>query len=185
MTMDMPKTVPTLNAEGCLLRAFHDEDLSLVLEASKDPFIPLITSVPADASIQQAQDWIALQHARVADGIGYPFVITAADSGEPLGQIGIWHHDVGPGRARIGYWVLGRHRGHRVAGRALYALANWGLTLPDVVRLELYIEPWNEGSWRAAESAGFQREGLLRSWEHVGAERRDMFMYSRLYSDQA
>jgi ribosomal-protein-alanine N-acetyltransferase len=185
MTTEMTRVVPTLGAEGCILRAFRQDDLSLVLEASRDPFIPQITSVPADASTQQAQHWIALQHARVVDGIGYPFVIAAADSDEPLGQIGIWHHDVGPGRARIGYWVLARHRRHRVAGRALEALASWGLTLPGIVRLELYVEPWNEGSWRAAESAGFQREGLLRSWEHVGTERRDMFMYSRLLSDAA
>ncbi len=43
--------------------------------------------------------------------------------------------------------------------------------------LELYVEPWNEGSWRAAESAGFTREGLLTHWQKVGDERRDMYMY--------
>lgn len=44
-------------------------------------------------------------------------------------------------------------------------------------RLQLYIEPSNVGSWRTAERAGYVREGLLRSWEVVGNERRDMFMY--------
>jgi RimJ/RimL family protein N-acetyltransferase len=180
----MPREVPTLEAEGLTLRAFRQEDdLSFVLEASRDPFIPQITSVPADAGTHEAREWIALQHARVSNGIGYPFVVTETDTGEPLGQIGIWRHDVGPGRARIGYWVLGRHRRRGVAKRALTAVADWGLRVPGVVRLELYVEPWNEGSWRAAENAGFQREGLLRSWEHVGAGRRDMFMYSRLRSD--
>ena len=59
-------------------------------------------------------------------------------------------------------------------------MSDWALSLDEVQRLELYVEPWNEGSWRAAERCGFQREGLLRSWQLVGDERNDMYMYSRL-----
>jgi [ribosomal protein S5]-alanine N-acetyltransferase len=65
----------------------------------------------------------------------------------------------------------------------LKALSEWGLTLDGVARLELYAEPWNEASWRTAERAGFNREGLLRSWREVGAERRDMYMYSLVPAD--
>ena len=61
----------------------------------------------------------------------------------------------------------------------------WGLSLPEIHRLELYVEPSNEGSWRAAERAGYVREGLLRSWQPVGGHRRDMYMYSRLFTDPA
>lgn len=57
-------------------------------------------------------------------------------------------------------------------------ITSWGATLPGVHRLELYVEPWNEGSWRAAEHVGYQSEGLMRSWEPVGNERKDMLMYS-------
>lgn len=42
------------------------------------------------------------------------------------------------------------------------------------------MEPWNEGSWRAAEQAGYEREGLLRAFKRVGGQPRDMYMYSRL-----
>jgi ribosomal-protein-alanine N-acetyltransferase len=59
------------------------------------------------------------------------------------------------------------------------------LTLPDVHRLELYVEPWNEGSLRAAERAGYTREGLLRRWQEVGGQRRDRYMYSRVPIDPA
>lgn len=62
-------------------------------------------------------------------------------------------------------------------------ISRWGLGLPDIHRLELYVEPWNEASWRAAEQVGYQREGLLRSWESIGDQRRDMYMYSLLRSD--
>ena len=56
--------------------------------------------------------------------------------------------------------------------------------MPGVERLELYVEPWNEGSWRAAEAAGYQREGLLRAWQRVGDARGDMYMYSILYASE-
>ncbi len=84
------------------------------------------------------------------------------------------------GRANVGYWVAARHRGQGVASRALGMISTWGPGLPSVHRLELYVEPWNEASWRSAEHAGYQREGLLRSWQVVGDERRDMYMYSLL-----
>lgn len=58
------------------------------------------------------------------------------------------------------------------------ALTTWAGSLPEVKRLELFVEPGNEGSWRVAEARGYQREGLLRSWQLVGAERRDMYVYS-------
>lgn len=46
--------------------------------------------------------------------------------------------------------------------------------------MELHVEPRNEASWHTAESCGFDREGLLRSWQRVGTTRRDMFVYGRL-----
>jgi RimJ/RimL family protein N-acetyltransferase len=49
----------------------------------------------------------------------------------------------------------------------------------------LYVEPWNVASIRTAEGAGFQREGLLRSWQEVGGVRKDMYMYSHLATDPA
>jgi len=69
-----------------------------------------------------------------------------------------------------------RRRGY--ARVALQALTTWALTHPEVQRLQLFVEPWNQGSWRAAEACGYQREGLLRGWERVGDNRKDMYAYS-------
>lgn len=122
-----------------------------------------------------------MQHERVRSGHGYSFAIADADTDRGFGQIGLWpgRH----GRASVGYWVAAFARRRGVAQQALHMLSDWGLTLPGLHRLELYAEPWNEGSWRAAERAGYVREGLLRSWELVGDQRRDMYVYSRLTTD--
>ncbi len=84
------------------------------------------------------------------------------------------------GRASIGYWIAPGFRRQGYAAAALGVLVDWASTLTEIKRLELYVEPWNEGSWRAAEACGFLREGLLRSWEQVGDERKDMYMYSSI-----
>lgn len=122
------------------------------------------------------------QHARLADGVGLSFAIADAATDAAPGQIGL--RPIGDsGRASVGYWVAARHRRRGVAAAALRALSAWALdTIPSIHRLELYVEPWNEGSRRTAGASGYLREGLMHGWERVGPERRDMAMYSRLRS---
>ena len=86
--------------------------------------------------------------------------------------------DADHGRASVGYWIARPYRGRGHAGDALRTLVRWAVTLPGIHRLELYVEPWNVASARTASGAGFVREGLLRSWQTVGDERRDMDMYA-------
>ncbi len=87
------------------------------------------------------------------------------------------------GRAGIGYWISPAQRRRGYATAALRMLVGWASAIEGVERLELVVEPWNEGSWRAAEAAGFVREGLLRRWERVGGVSRDMYMYAYLPTD--
>ena len=76
-------------------------------------------------------------------------------------------------------------RGHGIAATALRAVTTWGLSELRIPRLQLSVEPSNTASIRTAERAGYQREGLLRQWQEIGGERRDMFMYSMLRADLA
>jgi RimJ/RimL family protein N-acetyltransferase len=165
------------------LRPFTLADIEAVREASQDPHIPLITTVPATFTEDQGRRFIERQWDRAAQGTGYSFAIADADTDRGVGQIGLWLKDVGEGRASIGYWVVRSARGHRAAASALQALALWALHDLQVPRLELHVEPWNLASITTAERAGFQREGLLRSWQEVGGARKDMYMYARLPGD--
>ena len=176
--------IPRLRSASLVLRAFTTADAALVVEAGADPMIPLITTVPAaPADAAAVLAFIERQHDRARSGQGYSFVIADAVNDDGLGQIELWPH--AHGRASIGYWIAASARRRGFATEALRMVSQWGLTLPRLHRLELYVEPWNEGSWRAAERVGYTREGLLRSWESVGGERRDMYMYSLLPTDPA
>lgn len=145
-----------------------------------DPLIPLITTVPTSGSRLDALAFIARQHNRLATGAGYSFAIESIEQNSAVGSIGLWLRDIDEGRASIGYWVAPRFRRRGYVVAALQALTTWALSLDEVGRVHLYVEPWNEGSWRAAQRCGYEREGLLRSWQVVGDERRDMVIYSAL-----
>lgn len=175
--------LPRLSYPPLVLRAFITADAALVVEAAGDPLIPLITTVPTTDEADSVLAFLDRQHERAASGQGYSFAIADSATDQGLGQIGLW--PLSNGRASIGYWVATSARRRGVARHALRIVSAWGLTLPDVHRLELYVEPWNEGSWRAAERAGYAREGLRRAWQEVGGKRRDMYMYSRLPTNPA
>ncbi|MGI8748310.1 MAG: GNAT family N-acetyltransferase [Deinococcus sp.] len=186
--MDAPLPLVTLSAGRFTLRPFGPGDQGLIQEAGHDPLIPLITSVPSPCDAPGAQAFILRQHVRLTSGEGYSLAIAEGNGAEgedsvAVGQIGLWLQSGGQGRASVGYWVVESARRRGAAGQALRAVSRWGLTLPGIERLELYVEPWNEGSWRTAEGVGYRREGLLRSWQRVGERRRDMYMYSLLASD--
>ena len=174
----LPKEMPRLERPPVTLRGFEPRDVPVVISVAGDPLVPLITTVPTSGRVADAEAFIERQHDRLRTGQGYSFAVADSATDEAVGQIGLSVRDLGAGRTTAGYWVAPAHRRRGYACAALAALTEWAFTLDEVARLQLYVEPWNEGSWRTAERCGYQREGLLRSWELVGTERKDMFMYS-------
>lgn len=175
--------MPRLEEPPLVLRAFADTDTSLIQCAACDPLIPLITTVPTSVDTEEALAFITRQHDRAIRGDGYSFAIADSVTDQAYGQIGLWLDDLPQGRASIGYWVAVPYRRRGWARRALALISRWALGLSAVKRLQLYVEPWNTGSWYTAQRVGYIREGLLRSWQSVGNVRRDMYIYSLLPTD--
>ncbi|GAA1921496.1 GNAT family N-acetyltransferase [Streptantibioticus ferralitis] len=176
-----PLVVPHLPAGDFSLRAWSLRDLGLVREASADPYIPRITTVPSVYSEAAAVSFVQRQWQRAASGEGFTFVIVRNRDDRAVGAASF--RPLGEGRASLGYWVAASARGQGAALSAVRAMSTWGLSTLGLDRLELYVEPWNTGSLRTAERAGFHREGLLRGWREIGGERRDMVMYALLPGD--
>jgi len=176
---DLPPWPTTPVAYGpVVLREFSAFDLPLALELSTDPYVPLIGSLPAHASTQEALAWVDRQRGRRAEGVGFSFAIADAGTDKAVGTIGLWLANLAQGRASAGYSIAPSARGRGVAAAALTALTSFAWTIPELHRVELYIEPWNVGSIRTAERAGYEREGLLRSYQEIGGRRRDMLLYA-------
>src|SRR5260221_1428429 len=164
LRMSAALIVSTLAAGEFRLRPFTLADIDAVREASSDPHIPLITTVPAAFTEDEGRRFIERQWSRAEQGTDYSFAIAGAGTDRAVGQVGLWLKDISQGRASVGYWVVRSARGGGTAGAAVRALTRWAHQDLQVPRLELQVEPWNTASIRTAEKAGYQREGLLRSW---------------------
>jgi RimJ/RimL family protein N-acetyltransferase len=176
-----PLRVPVLRGRDVVLRPWSISDLSLVRQGSADPLVPSISSIPRRYSDDSGRAFIERQHRRAAEGDGISFVI--ADQSAPaagIGSIGLWLHEIESGRASVGYWLLERFRGRRLATDALRAVVDFALSGPGIPRLHLFVEPWNVASARTAEAAGFTREATLRGWERIDGEQRDADCFALL-----
>jgi ribosomal-protein-alanine N-acetyltransferase len=186
VTFAPPLRVPTLVSPPVILRPFAESDLPMVCEASADPLIPSVTSVPRAYTEESGRAFIQRQHERAAGGDGFSFVI--AEDGDPtvgIGSIGLWLHEIDSGRASAGYWLVAGARGRGLAAHALRSVVSFGFEDLSIPRLHLFVEPWNVASARTAQAAGFSREATLRGWERIDDEQRDADCYAQLRSDWA
>ena len=179
-----PLTLPELRNGPILLRGFALSDLPLIRQATEDPYIPSITSVPAIYSDDSGRAFIERQRGLASEGHGYPFVMCdASDPHQGLGALGLWLREIENGRASIGYWVVPAARGRHAAGLALRAAAAYAFEVLAIPRLQLFIEPWNAASLRTAEYGGFVQEALLHGWERIGGTQHDAYCYALLQQD--
>lgn len=154
------------------------DDVGMARELSQDPYVTQVGSLPAQAGEEDALAWVTRQQARHAEGTGFSFSIVEESTETAVGHCGLWLKELSEGRATAGYSIVPSARGRGLAADALRALTEFGWTVPGLFRIALYIEPWNVGSIRTAERAGYAREGLLRSHQSIAGERRDMLVYA-------
>jgi ribosomal-protein-alanine N-acetyltransferase len=175
---------PPLSDGAVLLRRWTESDIGCVEEASWDARIPQGTTVPASFTVADGLAWIERQWGRADNGEGLSLAIADATSAEALGAIVLMFRRQ-PGSVDIGYWLIERARGRRLASHAVALLARWALTDAGLARVEALVEPGNTASQRVLESVGFRREGHLRSYLVFNTRRADAVIYSLLPSDLA
>ena len=118
---------PPLTDGAVLLRRWDKGDIGCVEEASADPRIPEGTTVPATFTPAEGLAWIERQWGRADNGEGLSLAIADAGSGEALGLVVLLFRRQ-PGTVEIGYWLIPRARGRRLASRAVALVARWALT---------------------------------------------------------
>jgi RimJ/RimL family protein N-acetyltransferase len=180
----LPLTVPDppLSDEVVTLRPLRDDDAEAVQRACSDPITQRwLDFLPRSYDLDDARWFIG--HARSDWQAGHAAVFAIADAHDDtlLGAVAVQ-----AGRHRrpfVGYWVGPWARGRGVAPRAVTLVSTWALQTLDVVRLELFVEVGNVASERVAGKAGFQREGILRSYDDGHDGPIDLVMFSLLPSD--
>jgi [ribosomal protein S5]-alanine N-acetyltransferase len=173
VALDYPD--PPLDDGVVRLRPWSDTDLETVVEASRDPYIPKVTTVPAPFTKGAGTRWIERQWARRTSGTGLSLAIARSAADEAVGGLVIIHR--GKGLYGLGYWVLRSARRQAVASRAVALVVEWALAQVEVGELEALVEPWNEASRRVVERAGFVAEPEARVETSVAGRRAEVIRY--------
>lgn len=175
MTSIRPLELPELQGRHTRLREWRVADIAVVMEASHDPLIPLVTTIPRSAGEAEALAYVERQHDRLRSGAGYAFAI-ADSAGDAVGYIGLMFAEAS--RARLGYWTAPSRRRRGYAADALCTLTAWASRCVAVDGLDLYIAADNLGSVRVAESAGYRFVDRARVAKPITATRREMHRYA-------
>lgn len=119
-----------------------------------------------------ARDW--------RSGAGAAFVMVDVATGESAGTIKVSRLGP-PGVGLIGYGVVPAWRGRGYTTRALELVAAWVFAETPIARLELGHKIGNVASGKAAERAGWVREGhLARRLVNVDGTYSDEYYYGRV-----
>lgn len=159
------------------LRPWRNDDVDCIRQASLDVRIPQGTTVPPVYSPAAGLAFVERQHGRLSSGQGISLAITRAATDAAIGLIILQIRQL-PGVAGLGYWLVPDARGEGLATRAVNLITQWALS--RYVRVEAWVEPTNTASRRTLEKAGFQCEGLLRSYLLIADRRADAVVYSRI-----
>ena len=180
MARPLPHIDQPLSDGEVSLREWRRDDMPAMVAMLGDEAIVRWTRVPHPYTDRDAADYLARGDAERERGEGINLAVLDAAEAELLGSITLRIASWADLRGQLGYLVGANARGRGVAPRAIRLIAGWGFQKLGLERVEILVHPDNEPSQRAAEKAGFKREGMLRSYTRVKDRRFDMWCFSAL-----
>jgi len=151
---------PSITTERLHLRAFRDADAVDVQRLAGDRRIAATTAhVPHPYPDGVAEAWIATHEAAWELGRGLALAITARETDELIGAIGL---TINPEQksAEMGYWIGVPFWGQGICTEAACGLIDFAFTTLPVDRVHAHHFARNVASGRVMEKAGMTFEGL-------------------------
>ena len=176
----LPRVEEPLSDGEIALREWRRADIPAMVAMLDDEPIVRWTRVPHPYGERDALDYLARGDAERERGEGINLAVLDAGQTEVLGSMSVRIASWPDMRGQLGYLVGAHARGRGVAPRMIRLASSWGFRKLGLERIEILVHPDNEPSQRAAEKAGFKREGILRSYTRVKTERFDMWSFSAL-----
>lgn len=119
-----------------------------------------------------------------AAGSAHTFFARLAPAGPLAGGISVFNIRHGAAQsAEIGYWLGQPHAGRGLMGEAIGLVAPWCFGKLGLRRLVAACIPDNQRSRRVLEKAGFECEGVVRSYLRINGVRRDHLLFSLVAPD--
>lgn len=173
-----------LRAGDLVLRPGRPPDAQALVTAINDPEIHRwMDEIPSPDTIEDELAYLARVRRQWTDRTGAPFVIT--EDRAVVGGISFRFDGRTVGLAEVSYWVARGARGRGVATKALGAVVAWAFETLGLRRIELHAAVENIASRNVAERAGFELEGVKRSWRTLHGVPTDFALYARVNHDRA
>ncbi len=176
----MTKTFPVLETERLFLREMMYEDSPDILSYLSDTEVMKYYGMAPFKNIDEAREEISWYKEIYSLGSGIRWGITIKGSSTIIGSCGFHDWNKRHFRAEIGvelsrnYWRTG------IMSEALTEILSYGFHHMGLKRIQALIEPENEASQKLFEKMGFQKEGLLRSYEFTVGKFDDLYMFAKI-----
>jgi ribosomal-protein-alanine N-acetyltransferase len=119
-----------------------------------------------------------------AQGAAIAFFIFEREKGRLAGGITLGNIRHGVSQSgHIGYWIGERYAGRGLMTDSVRLLVRFAFDTLLLHRVEAACIPDNIRSIRVLEKAGFQREGLMRSFLKINGSWQDHYLYARIIDD--
>ena len=159
-------------ADVAVLHAELYEDIPTRVQADSRPWHPIPASSAASPyAVSQPRDDHAV------------FSIVELASGELAGEALLWAVDLHNRSAHLGVSLRPAFRGRGLGADVVLALCEYGFAIRGLHRLQVDTLASNAAMIRAAERAGFVREGSLRRAAWVNGEFADEVLLGMLVTE--
>jgi RimJ/RimL family protein N-acetyltransferase len=180
----IPAPTEPLSDERVALRLSAERDIPEILIAYQDdPQLHISMREqrpPSGAELGRREDRASGERAA---GTHLTLTILQAGSDVCRGQLYVHPIDWDNQRAELGMWLAPQVRRRGLAAPALALAADWLLLHCGLERIEILPAPDNEPMIRAARTAGFRDEGVLRGYVRERDGRADAASMSLLSTD--
>jgi [ribosomal protein S5]-alanine N-acetyltransferase len=182
------RSLPALKGDRVVLRLPHASDfrewaeLRSASRAFLEPWEP--RWAPDELSRAAWRQRLSRYVEDHASGTALPFFIFENATGALIGGITLGNIRYGVAQTgQIGYWIGERYAGKGLMLEALALLIAHAFEVLRLHRIEAACIPDNLRSLRLLEKAGFQREGLLRSYLRINGIWQDHYLYALVAGD--
>lgn len=181
---EMPPTPPPLGDGRVLLRPYSAADLADLVAACNDPDTQRwLDLLPQPYTAHDGREFLARTERSWRETSEAFYCITDAADGRLLGGCGLDCPEAWAGVGEIGYHVAPWARRRGVATAAARLVAQWGLDVLGLGRVQILADTRNEGSCGVARRLGFTREGVRRRDHGRAGDEGDHAVFSLLPAD--
>lgn len=179
-----PHLPEQIQSERLIIRVARPGDgtvFNAAILESLDQLAPWLGWVTPPPTLEQSEDSCCRAHERFLRNEDLMAFFFLRDDGSLVGGSGLHDADWDLRSFEVGYWGRGKFAGQGLITEGVKALADHALDSLNASRVFLTTDDKNIGSWKLAERAGFELEGILRNERrNLAGGLRNTRVYSRV-----